>query len=136
MKTSQTISRGRKLLFVAAGLMMALLAQQAEAQRPAHFYPARPTFSPYLLYRQVNLTGIPNYYSYVRPATAYRDFLTRSQETYRPGQRQTLISEQAVARIVTEQLRERGTTGIGAAAVPAVYGNYSHFYSSGNGPRR
>ena len=63
------------------GVLMALACQHAQAQRPAHYYPSRPTFSPYLLYNQVNLTGIPNYYTFVQPATQYRDFLQRKQAT-------------------------------------------------------
>ena len=133
MKTNQILGRQRSLLCVVAGLLIALACQDADAQRPAHYYPARPTFSPYLLYNQVNLTGIPNYYSYVQPATQYRDFLSRAQPTNRGTGRETLVSEQAVARIIQQELRERSTTGIGAAAVPASYGNYSHFYSRPQG---
>ena len=127
---SQRLNGGRLFLCAVAGLLMALACQDVQAQRPAQYYPARPTFSPYLLYKQVNLTGIPNYYSYVRPATAFQDFVTRAPTVYRQAPRETLINEQAVARVIQQELRERTTTGIGAAAVPAVYGNYSHFYST------
>ena len=112
-----------------------LADSQAQAQRPAHYYPARPTFSPYLLYRQINLTGIPNYYAYVRPAEQYRDFLVRSQPS--PRNRQRLAGDSdAVARIIERELRQRPSTGIGAAATPARYGDYGHFYRSPPSGRR
>ncbi len=127
----------KSILRVVACLVAAtcMADSQAQAQRPAHYYPARPTFSPYLLYRQINLTGIPNYYTYVRPATQYRDFLVRSQPS--PRSRQRLVGDSdAVARIIERELRQRPSTGIGAAAIPARYGDYSHFYRAPGSGRR
>jgi hypothetical protein len=118
-----------------AGSVMAMAASQAQAQRPAHYYPARPTFSPYFLYRQVNTTGIPNYYSFVEPAKQYRDFMVRRPTTAR--RTESLIGDsKTVARLIERELRERPSTGIGAAAVPARYGDYGHFYSTPTPGRR
>jgi hypothetical protein len=109
-------------------LLVAALAEQSHAQRPSHYYPARPTFSTYLLYRQFNGTGIPNYYQYVRPATQFRDFVNRTTETGRRTTTQVLDVERQVERALESQLRQRPTTGVGRAAIPAQFGNTSHFY--------
>jgi len=112
---------------VMAALLATAMAQETHAQRPAHFYPARPTFSTYLLYRQVNGTGIPNYYQYVRPETQFRDFVQRDQSRLN-SRNQVLSVEAEVARAFDSQLRQRATTGIGQAAIPAQFGDTSHFY--------
>ncbi len=111
-----------------AAVMVIGMAQSARAQRPAHYYPARPAFSSYLLYRQLNATGIPNYYSYVRPATQYRDFLARNPQAPNEGRQTLMRVEREVARVVETQLRQRTTTGIGQPSVPAQFGEMSHFY--------
>lgn len=110
-----------------AAMLVTAMTQDAQAQRPAQYYPAKPTFSTYFLYRQLNGTGIPNYYSYVKPATQYRDFLTRAQPM-REEARTTLSVEGEVSRILDSQLRQRSTTGIGQPAYPAQFGETSHFY--------
>lgn len=118
---------------VMVALFVTAMAEQTHAQRPAHYYPARPTFSTYLLYRQFNATGIPNYYSYVRPETQYRDFLTRPTRDYG---RQTLTVEQEVSRVLETHLRQRTSTGIGQPAMSAQFGDTSHFYQRPNIRRR
>ncbi len=122
------------LAFTFGFVLVFASSQAAQAQRPATYYPARQTFSNFLLYRQLNGTGIPNYYSYVRPANQNRDFLNRIS---RPvvGQRQSLSVEQEVARALDTQLRQRVTTGIGQPSVPAQFGNTSHFYPQSRPPR-
>ena len=117
-----------------AALFVIAACQQTHAQRPAHYYPARPTFSTYLLYRQINTTGIPNYYSYVRPETQYRDYLSRSQARSNSS-RQTLSVEGEVSRILDSQLRQRASTGIGQPSIPARFNDTSHFYAPTR-PRR
>ena len=109
-------------------LFVVAASQKAQAQRPAHYYPARQPFSQYLLYRQVNSTGIPNYYSFVRPATQFRDFVSRSRpETAR---RQTVNAVgNEVRDVLQSQLRQRPTTGIGQPAIPATYGETLQFYA-------
>ncbi|MFK8111290.1 MAG: hypothetical protein AB8B91_03785 [Rubripirellula sp.] len=115
--------------FLFAAMLTIAMADTAEAQRPGHYYPARPTFSTYLLYRQFNATGVPNYYQYVRPASQYRDFLSRSQPQNGGGsRRQQLSVEQQVASALENQLRQRTTTGIGQPSVPAQFNETSHFY--------
>lgn len=126
------------LLAFALGLVFVVaVSPKTQAQRPARFYPARPTFSNFLLYRQLNGTGLPNYYSFIRPSTQYRDFLRRSN---RPTARDrtTLSVEQEVARALESQLRQRVSTGIGQPSVPAQFNDTSHFYPSSRavGPRR
>ncbi len=120
----------RMVACLAAGFVMATAASSAQAQRPAHYYPSRPTFSPYLLYRQLNLTGIPNYYSYVQPATQYRDFLIRGQTRPAAARRESLIGAREIANMVERRLEQRPSTGIGAPAIPARYGDYSHYYNA------
>ncbi len=115
------------------GLLAALLiigsSSEAQAQRPAHYYPARPTFSPYLFYRQFNATGLPNYYTQIRPANRfYQEFVARSRAAPRIEARQTLIGERHVAEIVENQLRQRATTGIGQPSIPAQFMDTSHYY--------
>ncbi len=121
---------------VSAGFLLFSSAADVSAQHPAHYYPARPTFSPYLLYNQFNGTGLPNYYSFVRPAQIYNDYASRTRPSYyAESQRQSLISQQQVAEIVDNQIRERLTTGIGAASQAATFQNTSHYYPQ-QPPRR
>ena len=112
-----------------AALLVIVSSQGASAQRPRKFQPARATFSPYLLYSQFNGTGIPNYYSYVRPARDARDFVQRVQSV---SQRQPLTTdiEQAVDSALDEKLRQRQTTGSGQPFMPALFNDRSHFYPS------
>lgn len=123
------------------GLFAALLligsSESAQAQRPAHYYPARPVFSPYLYYGQFNSTGLPNYYTQVRPQTTfYRDFLSRAHAAPRALDRQSLMGERQVAEIVENQLRQRLTTGIGQPSVQARFLDTSHFYTNPASRRR
>ena len=111
-----------------AGLLVVAASQVAEAQRPAHFYPARPAFSSFLLYRQFNATGIPNYYTFVRHEQRFRDFAIQNQERRSVGIRQPLTIEGEVARELDNLLRQRAVTGIGLPAVPAQFGQTSHFF--------
>jgi hypothetical protein len=111
---------------IAAILLVTAMSPVTQAQRPGHYYPARPTFSTYLLYRQFNGTGIPNYYQYVQPATQFRDFVNRTEVT--AGRRQVLSVEQQVERAVETSLRQRETTGIGQIAVPAQFGDTGNFF--------
>ncbi len=120
----------RKIKLVCFGLAVLLvtaMAQESHAQRPAHYYPARPTFSAYLLYQQFNGTGIPNYYQYVRPETQFRDFIVRNPAVL-ADRRQVLTVEQQVQQVLQTQLRQRVTTGIGQPSIPAQFGDTSHFY--------
>jgi hypothetical protein len=115
--------------FLLATLFVATLATSAAAQGPAHYYPAKPTFSTYLLYRQLNTTGIPNYYQYVRPASQFRDFTDRTPAAIgAEARRQTLTVEQQVAIVLENELRTRATTGIGQPSVPAQFNDTSHFF--------
>ena len=112
-----------------ACLALAVTTQEAQAQRPAHYYPARPTFSTYLLYRQFNGTGIPNYYQYVRPAQTFRDFLVRNPPSTQRQQDNSLMTiRNEVTKTIESQLRQRATTGIGQPSIPAQFGETSHFY--------
>ncbi|EMI20493.1 secreted protein [Rhodopirellula maiorica SM1] len=114
---------------VAAGFLLGGNASSASAQQPAHYYPARPTFSPYMFYRQFNGTGLPNYYTFVRPREIYRDYITRSRPSYyAESQRQRVISQDQVSEIVDNQIRERLTTGVGMASQAASFQNTSHYY--------
>jgi hypothetical protein len=117
---------------LACGLLATLfvigIADRCSAQRPGHFYPARPTFSANLLYRQFNATGIPNYYYYVRPEQQIRDYLIQPQRGPDP-QRQVLTNvEQEVGRVLESQLRQRTSTGIGRPRAAARFGDTSHFF--------
>jgi hypothetical protein len=129
-----------KKIKIACGLLAALfvvgIADRASAQRPSHFYPARPTFSAYLLYKQFNATGIPNYYTFVRPEVNFRDYVRRT-ERFPASQRQPVSNiEEQVGRALESQLRQRTSTGIGTPAVPARYGDTSHFFPTTTRPRR
>lgn len=118
-----------------AVLFVVGLATESQAQRPAHYYPTRPTFSPYMFYRQFNGTGLPNYYTFVRPRSIYRDFLKREQAPS-VQRNQRLINEGDVSVIVDNALRERATTGIGQAAQAGRFMDTSHFYPSAATQRR
>ena len=129
------MTRQRFLWAILAGLFVIAISDSAEAQRPAHYYPARPTFSPYLFYRQFNATGLPTYYTQIQPANRYyQDFISRSHVAPRIQARTPLLSEQ-VTEILENQLRQRPTTGVGQPAVPAQFMNTSHYFQSGR-PRR
>lgn len=128
MRTMQTKSTFQLVCFLLGMLFVGGMADSAQAQQPSHYYPARPTFSTYLLYRQFNATGVPNYYQYVRPSTQYRDFLTRRPPSTAGSRRQTLSVEQQVATALENQLRQRSTTGIGRPSVAAQFNDTSHFY--------
>lgn len=117
-----------------AVLLLTAMAQESHAQRPAHYYPARPTFSAYLLYRQFNGTGIPNYYQYVRPERSFSDYVTRNPPQL-ANRRQVLTVQQQVEQVLDTQLRQRLTTGIGQPSVPAQFGDTSHFFERPE-PRR
>ena len=52
---------------LAWGLVLVVSTGQASAQRPQRFQPARPTVSPYLNLLRQNNSGVPNYYTLVRP---------------------------------------------------------------------
>ncbi|WP_372718236.1 hypothetical protein [Novipirellula sp.] len=122
---------------VSAGFLLGGNASNVSAQQPAHYYPARPTFSPYLFYRQFNGTGLPNYYTFVRPREIYNDYVSRTRPSYyAESQRQSLITQQQVSDIVDNQIRERLTTGVGAASQAATFQNTSHYYPRQLGRRR
>lgn len=112
--------------YAMAGLLVVGFCCQAQAQRPTHYYPARPTFSPYLLYGQLNTTGVPNYYSYVRPSVQFRDYLQRPAPQGDP--RTQVLTQDRLETALENQLRQRPTTGIGQPNVPARFMESSHFY--------
>ena len=114
---------------ILAVLIGIALSDHAQAQRPAYYYPARPTFSPYLFYGQFNGTGLPNYYTQIRPASRYyQEYLSRSRVSQQGGFRQTMSGERQVLSRIENQLSQRPTTGIGQPAVPAQFLDTSHFY--------
>lgn len=120
----------RKVAVLLGFTSLWLFASSADAQYGVGRYqPARPTFSPYLFYGQFNGTGIPNYYTFVRPGQIYQEYIHRNALTPNPGNdRQSLITEQQVSQLIDTQLRQRQTTGVGTNAVPASFQNTSHFF--------
>lgn len=115
------------LAAVLAAMLMSLSVSTAAAQQPAHFYPARPKFSNYLLYQQFNATGIPNYYTFVQPAERFQRALSQA-EAPRQRAQVPLTLEQEVAAVLDAQLSQRLTTGVGRPAVPAQFNQTSHYY--------
>ena len=124
---SRSVLRGLMALglFVCAGNV-------AWAQRPAHYFPLHQPLSPYLYYSAINTTGLPNYYTYIRPQTQFRAFLERRvSENLRGGETggRIRLDENRVAEIVARQLEVRETTGLGATALHGTYMDYSHYFS-------
>ena len=120
-----------------SSVIVLLTTSTVSAQNPAHYYPARPVFSPYLFYGQFNGTGIPNYYTFVRPGQIYQEYASRRQTGNFDGdQRQRLISENQVEAIVDNQLRQRLSSGVGSTTLPAGFQDRSHFYPRPQAKRR
>ena len=129
--------RIRILCLIAVIVATVSFCSSAQAQRPAHYYPARPTFSPYLLYRQVNATSIPNYYTYVQPArSVYQDSFVSSREAPRIQRQQTLLRQDEVNQIIEGRLGLRVSTGVGQPSQAATFLNTSHYFPTGTVPRR
>ncbi|MGE0756004.1 MAG: hypothetical protein AB7F89_19980 [Pirellulaceae bacterium] len=124
----------------ACGLMALLFLSGSQAvygQRPAHYAPSRPVLSPYFFYSAINTTGLPNYYTYVRPAIQFEAFLQRSNVMAGRADTRSRLTDGEVTSIVERQLRLRETTGAGAPALPGNYMDLSHFYgTSATGTRR
>jgi len=121
------MSKQYLLALAATVVLLAGSSGAASAQRPAHYYPARPKFSNFLLYQQFNATGIPNYYTFVQPAQQYEQVLSRAR-TSQLRTRVPLTVEQEVAAALDAQLKQRLSTGIGRPAIPAQFNETSHFY--------
>jgi hypothetical protein len=119
---------------VVASTLFLLFASSASAwaqyPRPSHYYPARPPISPYFGYAQINTTGIPNYYTYVRPAqeqaALYTRTYSRNNAFYTPPR--TGVNESLIADMVVDRLNVRETTGIGAPSTAATFQDRMHFY--------
>jgi hypothetical protein len=102
---------------------------QAFAQTPAHYYPVRPPISPYFAYSAINTTGLPNYYTYIRPAQQQAQYAMMAEQANRmSAATRVVLTEQSVGEMVQRQLMERQTTGYGAPAVAATFQDLSHFY--------
>jgi hypothetical protein len=114
------------------GFAVAIICGGAEAfaQLPAHYYPVKPPMSPYFAYSAFNTTGLPNYYTYVRPALQEQQYMRMAEQASRAAMvsSRIVLSEQAVGEIVQRTLMERQTTGYGAPAVAATFQDLSNFY--------
>lgn len=105
----------------------------AAAQRPSHYYPARPPISPYMGYSNVNTTGLPAYYATVRPTMDFqsvvRSYRTGSAFAPAPVAMRTTLDDERVADMVAQRIEVRQSTGVGATSVPSTFMTYSHFYT-------
>jgi hypothetical protein len=120
-----------KLLFATVVLLFSGTSSAwAQYPRPSHYYPSRPPISPYFGYSQVNTTGVPSYYTFVRPAQEQAALYSRTYSrtnAYYAAPR-TAINESLIADMVVDRLDVRQTTGIGAPSVPATFQDRMHFY--------
>ncbi|MEO2046114.1 MAG: hypothetical protein ABGX16_06015 [Pirellulales bacterium] len=64
-------------------------SERACAQRARKYQPARPTTSPYLNLLRTNVSGVPNYYSFVRPQQKQRE-INLNERSIRQRQARTL----------------------------------------------
>jgi hypothetical protein len=119
------------LAMVAATFLLGTAVAEAQFPRPAHYTPARPPLSPYFGYAQINTTGLPSYYTFVRPAqeaaALYSRTYSRTNAYYTPPS--GALNESLIADMVVDRLEVRQTTGIGAPSVPATFQNRLHYYS-------
>ncbi len=67
------IHHTRLLAMLVLGFTL-LQCDQVLAQRARSYRPSRPTTSPYLNLLRPNTSGVPNYYSFVRPEQRQREF--------------------------------------------------------------
>jgi hypothetical protein len=119
---------------LALGLLL-MTGSAAWAQRSPHYSPVRPPISPYLYYSAINTTGLPNYFTYVRPAIQFQAFTQRRAFDARLETR-VRMDDERVTGIVERQLRLRETTGLGAPAVAGTFMDFSHYYPPSGVVRR
>ena len=122
------------LLFVVGGLTA--ITTSATAQFPQRRYqPQTATISPYLNLLRVNPSGLPNYYSLVRPQLEFDSF--RRQQTVAVQQQQLALDAlQSNAAQTDRFIRPTGTHGrFFDTGSTAGFMSPSHYYTVPNHPR-
>jgi hypothetical protein len=121
-------SRYLRHVLLSVGFLL-MTSATAWAQRPAHYYPLHAPLSPYLYYSAINTTGLPNYYTYIRPAQRFQSYLERRPTDLARLETRVRLDESRVAEMIQRHLEVRETTGLGAPATPATFMDYSHYFS-------
>lgn len=102
--------------------------QAAMAQSSAQYIPPRPAISPYFAYSAVNTTGLPNYYTYIRPAQQARTFFEKEQANRARDEARLILDERRLDDLSQRRVDQRSTTGTGTTAVAGAFQQYSHYY--------
>lgn len=112
-----------------APLYLSLAVANVQAQRPMRYQPARPVLSPHLLYRQLDTTGVPNYYVHVRPATeATQQNLSKNYRPSAVGSRPPQMHRVSVGVSGRSGLPNRHLRSGEYRSVAAGFMNTSQFY--------
>jgi hypothetical protein len=116
------------LALALATVLMGPVNQAWSQPRATSYRPGTPPISPYFGYSQVNTTGLPNYYAYVRPQEQLRS-LAQNESLTATQQTPALTSEKLQLQVVERLLQMRPSTGIGAEQRAGTFMNYSHYYT-------
>ena len=120
------MSASKTASIICLGCLVACSAtKRSDAQEIRRYQPATPTVSPYLSLGRFNTTGLPNYYTLVRPLNNQRQLNLRTQRLQR--QQATTIQ-----RLERRQLSPEAVTGTGSRFLTpgsrAGYQNTLQFY--------
>ena len=94
-----------------------LAANRCQAQELKRYQPSRPTVSPYLNLNRFNASGVPNYYTLVRPFNNQRQINLQTQRLQRQqaaairGIQRTQVSPEAVTGTGSRFLTSGSTAG-------------------------
>ena len=83
----------------------------SDAQELRRYQPTRPTVSPYLNLGRFNTSGLPNYYTLVRPLNRQRQVNTQAQ---RVQQQQALALQRLETAVRTGPVIPQVSTGTGS----------------------
>ena len=110
--------RASKIAFLVCGLscLLVMTSRSSHAQQLRRYQPNSPTVSPYLNLARFNTSGLPNYYTLVRPLNNQRQVNLQTQRLQRQQGRtiQRLEQQQAAPAAVTgtgSRFLTQGTQG-------------------------
>ncbi|EGJ32847.1 hypothetical protein LYNGBM3L_75450 [Moorena producens 3L] len=118
----------KNLIFILFSIVFTLLASTASAQQNSSQYePSTPTVSPYLnLLRRDNQGGLPNYYTFVRPAQQQQRTLRQINSRFN---RQSSTLAQLQNSIVEFSAPPTGSgSGFMLQGRRSGFQKYSHFF--------
>ena len=123
------------LLLTTAVLGFVSFAYANSASAQSSYQPARPTFSPYFSYFQVNTTGLPNYQTFIAPERRIRAQFQQEQARIRSVEQTGIRLQRDVTRLAVGGL-VRQTDATRRVVPAATFLNYSGFYPQQQAARR